>query len=107
MLQGASGAAADRAHQRTGYAGTEADGAGTAATAPPLGTAILLVTHDLGLVSAMADTVLVLQDGRSVEYGPVRQVLQTPRTDYVRELLDAVPETPEELKWKQSWRSGI
>lgn len=56
-----------------------------------LGTAILLVTHDLGLVSAMADTVLVLQDGRSVEYGPVRQVLQTPRTDYVRGLLDAVP----------------
>ncbi len=55
------------------------------------GTAILLVTHDIGVVSAMADMVLVLKDGRIMEYGPARQVLQKPQDDYTRKLLAAVP----------------
>ena len=55
------------------------------------GTAIMLVTHDIGVVSAMADTVLVLKDGQVMEYGPVRQVLDTPQDAYTRQLLDAVP----------------
>lgn len=55
------------------------------------GTAILLVTHDIGVVSAMADTVLVLHDGLVMEYGPAAQVLTAPQNDYTKTLLAAVP----------------
>ena len=55
------------------------------------GTAIVLVTHNIGVVSAMADTVLVLKDGRMQEYGPAGQVLENPRAEYTRQLLAAVP----------------
>lgn len=55
------------------------------------GTAVILVTHDIGVVSAMADTVLVLKEGKMMEYGPARQVLETPENAYTRELLAAVP----------------
>lgn len=55
------------------------------------GTAIILVTHDIGVVSAMADTVLVLRGGRAMEYGPVQAVLRHPQNDYTRRLLAAVP----------------
>ena len=55
------------------------------------GTAIVLVTHDIGVVSAMADTVLVLKDGQAVEYGDAAQVLYKPRHAYTRQLLAAVP----------------
>jgi len=55
------------------------------------GTAIILVTHDIGVVSAMADTVLVLQDGNVMEYGRARDVLDHPRNDYTQKLLSAVP----------------
>ena len=55
------------------------------------GTAIILVTHDIGVVSAMADTVLVLQGGKQMEYGPARQVLESPQNDYTKKLLAAVP----------------
>lgn len=55
------------------------------------GTAIILVTHDIGVVSAMADTVLVLKQGQVMEYGKAAKVLQTPQNDYTRQLLAAVP----------------
>ena len=55
------------------------------------GTAIILVTHDIGVVSAMADTVLVLKDGRIMEFGTAQQVLHEPRDAYTRKLLAAVP----------------
>ena len=55
------------------------------------GTAIILVTHDIGVVSAMADRVLVLKEGQMMEYGPARQVLESPRNDYTKKLLAAVP----------------
>lgn len=55
------------------------------------GTAIILVTHDIGVVSAMADTVLVLKDGRRMEYGESWQVLNAPKNEYTRKLLEAVP----------------
>ncbi|RKJ06931.1 ABC transporter ATP-binding protein [bacterium D16-54] len=54
-------------------------------------TAMLLVTHDIGVASAMADTVLVLKDGRVVEYGPAKQVLCFPKKEYTQSLLAAVP----------------
>ena len=55
------------------------------------GTAIIIVTHDIGVVSAMADTVLVLKDGRKMEYGPAKEVLEHAQNDYTKELLSAVP----------------
>lgn len=55
------------------------------------GTAIIIVTHDIGVVSAMADTVLVLQNGSMMEYGPAKSVLEHPQNAYTKELLEAVP----------------
>lgn len=55
------------------------------------GTAIILVTHDIGVVSAMADTILVLKEGKIMEYGPAQQILQAPQNDYTCSLLAAVP----------------
>ena len=55
------------------------------------GTAIILVTHDIGVVSAVADTVLVLKEGRIMEYAETAAVLQNPQNEYTRKLLSAVP----------------
>ena len=55
------------------------------------GTAIVLVTHNLGVIGAMADRVLVLENGRCVECGSTRQVLSQPCADYTKALLAAVP----------------
>ena len=55
------------------------------------GTAIVIVTHDIGVVSAMADSVLVLQNGRVMEYGRAADVLERPQNGYTRKLLSAVP----------------
>ena len=55
------------------------------------GTSIILVTHNIGLVGAMADNVLVLKDGHAVEYGRTQQVLQSPENAYTKQLMAAVP----------------
>ncbi len=54
-------------------------------------TAILMVTHDIGVVADIADTVLVLKDGRIMEYGAAKDVLESPQHEYTRRLLAAVP----------------
>ena len=56
-----------------------------------LGTTIVLVTHNIGVVRAIADHVLVLKNGSVVEYGEAAQVLDAPAADYTRELLEAAP----------------
>lgn len=53
------------------------------------GTAIVLVTHDLGAVARVADRVLVLRGGLVVEEGPTADVLARPREAYTRELVEA------------------
>ncbi|MEW1841019.1 ABC transporter ATP-binding protein [Nonomuraea angiospora] len=55
------------------------------------GLALLLVSHDLALVSTIADRVLVMKDGAVVESGPAARVLAEPSHPYTRELLEALP----------------
>ena len=55
--------------------------------------ALLLITHDFGVIAEMADRVAVMYKGRLVETGPVRQILRAPAHDYTRALLAAVPGT--------------
>jgi peptide/nickel transport system ATP-binding protein len=55
------------------------------------GTAVVFVTHDLGVVAQVCDSVTLLFQGRVVEQGPVAQVLETPRHEYARALIDACP----------------
>ena len=55
------------------------------------GTAVVLVAHNLGVIGAMADRVLVLKDGEAVEYGNTQEVLTNPQADYTKALLAAVP----------------
>jgi peptide/nickel transport system ATP-binding protein len=61
------------------------------AEAKSRGTSIIMISHDLSVVARLADEVAVMHDGVIVEYGPVRDVLQTPRHDYTRTLVDAIP----------------
>lgn len=56
-----------------------------------LGTAILLITHNMGVVADLADRVVVLRHGNVVEEGPVHDVLLAPRHEYTRALLASVP----------------
>ncbi|MBP7829779.1 MAG: ABC transporter ATP-binding protein [Kiritimatiellae bacterium] len=56
-----------------------------------LGMAVLLITHNLGIVARIARRVYVMYAGRLVESGPVREVLDHPAHPYTRALLDAVP----------------
>lgn len=55
------------------------------------GTSIILVTHNIGVIGAMADKVLVLKDGETVEYGEAQQVLHAPEMPYTKALMAAVP----------------
>ena len=55
------------------------------------GAALLLISHDLGVVAGSCDSVLVMRQGRAVEEGPTETVLRTPRTAYTKALLAAVP----------------
>jgi peptide/nickel transport system ATP-binding protein len=55
------------------------------------GLSLLFITHDLAVVSTIADQVLVLADGAISEAGPVRDVLDRPTSDYARRLLAAAP----------------
>lgn len=55
------------------------------------GLAVMFITHDFGVVSEIADRIVVMRQGRIVETGTAEQVLRSPQDDYTRGLLDAVP----------------
>ncbi|MEO5723070.1 MAG: ATP-binding cassette domain-containing protein [Ilumatobacteraceae bacterium] len=59
--------------------------------ATDMGLALVLVSHDLGVVRHLCDDVLVLHEGVAVERGPVGEVFTRPQHDYTRQLLAAVP----------------
>ena len=56
-----------------------------------LGMALILITHDIGLVASMADRVLVMYAGQIVEEAPVRELFHNPAHPYTRALLNTVP----------------
>lgn len=55
------------------------------------GAAILLITHDMGVVADLADRVVVMRRGQVEETAPVQELFDAPRADYTRTLLEAVP----------------
>jgi peptide/nickel transport system ATP-binding protein len=55
------------------------------------GTAVMLITHDMGVIAETADRVAVMYAGRIVEIGPVRDVVQRPRHPYTQGLMGAIP----------------
>src|SRR5690606_1293399 len=55
------------------------------------GTAVIWITHDLAIVSGLADRIAVMYGGRIVETGPIASVLESPRHPYTRGLIRSVP----------------
>ena len=55
------------------------------------GMSMIIVTHNIGVIRAMADRVLVMKNGEAVEYGETARVLEKPKETYTRKLMAAVP----------------
>ena len=66
------------------------------------GTAVLLITHNMGIVSQYADRVAVMYAGRIVECGPVRDVIEKPLHPYTQGLLAAIPENHSDMRTMKS-----
>jgi oligopeptide transport system ATP-binding protein len=56
-----------------------------------LGTAIILITHDMGVVASLCDDVMVMYGGRTMEYGTAQHIFEQPTHPYTIGLLDALP----------------
>ena len=63
-----------------------------------LNSAILLITHDMGVVADMADEILVMKDGLTVEHGSADQIFNRPEHPYTKELLGSVPKLGSSIK---------
>ncbi|MBQ9917242.1 MAG: ABC transporter ATP-binding protein [Microbacterium sp.] len=63
-----------------------------------LDSAVLLITHDMGVVADLADWIVVMKSGEVVEQGPAARVLGDPQDDYTKELLASVPRLGETLE---------
>jgi oligopeptide/dipeptide ABC transporter ATP-binding protein len=55
------------------------------------GSAMVLITHDMGVIARLADRVCVMKDGAYVEEGAAEAIFTAPRTDYAKSLLEAIP----------------
>jgi ABC-type dipeptide/oligopeptide/nickel transport system ATPase component len=62
------------------------------------GSAIVFITHDLGVIAQLADHVVVMYLGRVMEQGPVHAIFHTPRHPYTRALLQSVPSVHSEAR---------
>ncbi|MDP1851680.1 MAG: ABC transporter ATP-binding protein [Candidatus Planktophila sp.] len=69
-----------------------------------LNSAILLITHDMGVVADMADEILVMKDGITVEHGTADQIFNKPRHPYTQQLLSAVPKLGSSVKRVLAYR---
>ena len=67
-----------------------------------MGTAVLLITHNMGIVSQYADRVAVMYAGRIVETGGVRDVIDNPMHPYTQGLLAAIPENHSDMRTMKS-----
>ena len=56
-----------------------------------MGTAFFLITHDLGVIAEMADSVIVLYAGKVVEYSDVKNLFEQPLHPYTKALMDSIP----------------
>jgi oligopeptide/dipeptide ABC transporter ATP-binding protein len=72
-----------------------------------LGMAILLITHDLGVVAEMCDEVVVMYAGRIAEQGPVEEIFARPAHPYTRGLLSAIPRLEAERKSRLATIPGL
>lgn len=63
-----------------------------------MGTAIMLITHDMGVVAETADNVLVLYAGKVVEYGSSQEIFEHPKHPYTRGLLNSIPRLDEDVE---------
>lgn len=66
-----------------------------------LGTSIILITHDLGVVAGMCDRVAVMKDGEIVETGKTEEIFESPQHPYTKKLLHALPRLDEKKKPKR------
>ncbi|MFN2324022.1 MAG: ATP-binding cassette domain-containing protein, partial [Trueperaceae bacterium] len=55
------------------------------------GTAVLMITHDMGVVAEMADRVIIMREGKPEEFAPIGDIFSAPQSAYARQLLAAVP----------------
>ena len=56
------------------------------------GVGLVFISHDIAIVSHMADNVVVLSQGEVMDHGPTREVLNHPQSDYTRALIAAAPQ---------------
>jgi peptide/nickel transport system ATP-binding protein len=59
---------------------------------------IVFITHDLGLAYYVSDTILIMSEGKIIESGPAREIIDSPKSQYTRHLLADVPKLNEEWK---------
>jgi len=59
---------------------------------------ILFITHDFGIIAQLADRVAIMQKGRIVELGTAEDIFYSPKANYTKELLEAVPKIPDGLR---------
>jgi peptide/nickel transport system ATP-binding protein len=72
-----------------------------------LGMAIMLITHNLGVVAEMADDVVVMYLGRVVEEGPVDDIFHNPKHPYTKALLQSIPSIDSEPRVKLPTIAGL
>lgn len=70
------------------------------------GTAILFISHDLGVIRYLCSRVIVMNRGRIVESGPVLQILEHPKEPYTRKLMEAIPGREKSLRQEQKAAAG-